>query len=69
MRLLVFPDEPSHADPGSAFLLAGSAFPLVGTIYAVSHGEWLRQASLVLATSTNEIRKFVLKHLDEEAQL
>jgi hypothetical protein len=40
---------------------------LVGTIFAMSRGEWLRLALPAPATPIREIRKFVLKRLDEEA--
>jgi hypothetical protein len=65
----VFLDRPSHAEFWVAFYWHKRHFGPVGTIYAVSPGEWLRLASLAPATPNSEIRKFVLKSLDEEAPL
>ena len=68
-RLAVFLDRPSHAESPNGVLLDEDRFSAsVGTIYAISLGEWLRLASPAPATPSSEIRKFVLKSLDEEAR-
>ena len=40
----------------------------VGTVYAILLGEWLWHAAPAPAMPDHEIRKFVLKRLDGEAQ-
>lgn len=43
-------------------------FASVGTVYAISLGEWLRLAVPAPATPKSENRKSVLKRLDGEAR-
>ena len=52
----------------SGVLLARSVFLSVGTIYAVSLGEWLRHASPVPAMPDARDQKIRSEKLDEEAK-
>ena len=58
----------SHGTLDDVLLETSGFSASLGTVYAVSTSEWLRQASLAPATPEWQFRKFVLKRLDGEAR-